>query len=134
MARPKGSLKYKSAKALHEAIEQYFSLCDEGRVICYYNPKKGKREDIKMTIPYTVEGLADHLGVVRQTLLNYSEDPRFLDIITRAKEKISRRLMEDALLGATNPVMAKLNLAANFGYSDKQEIGVSTTEIDFGFS
>ena len=129
MARP---LKYKTPEELEKAVKAYFRKCDRGRQVKYLN-KKGDVITAKLPIPSTVEGLSVHLDITRKTLLNYEGRPEFLHIITSAKEKIASRLMEDSLMNLTNPVMAKLNLAANFGYADKAEVKVKTKKVKFNF-
>ena len=139
MAKAGRPLKYDTPEKLERAIVAYFKKCDKGRKVKMLNRKGDVIAGI-LPIPYTIEGLAVHLGLSRQGILDYANlhskqdgKERFLDIISQAKEKIASRLVEDSLLGVTNPVMAKLNLSANFGYADKSEVRVKTKKVKFNF-
>ena len=133
MARPKGTLKFKSKKALQEAIDNYFLECDQGRMVTFFNKKKEEWITAQRPIPYTIEGLAESLKVTTRTLINYEKNEDYFPIISGAKAKIARMLMEDGLMGANNPIMTKLNLSANFGYSEKSEVEVKTKKVKFNF-
>jgi hypothetical protein len=111
-------LKYKTKKALEEAIEAYFQKC-----------KKEER-------PPTVTGLAYELGFLsRQALLNYQDRPEFHDTITRAKLRIET-YAEERLFDREGVNGAKFSLTNNFeGWSNapaqtgKQEALVKAAEL-----
>jgi hypothetical protein len=97
-------LKYKSVKTMQKDIDKYFADCD-------------KRER-----PYTVSGLAYALDTCRQTLLNYEENPEFMDTIKRAKAKIelfNEEMLYNKEVSTTGVIF---NLKNNYGWKDKQEI------------
>lgn len=50
-----GNRKYKNVEEMKILIDEYFDICNKGR------------------IPYTVSGLARHLGLSRKTLLEYQK-------------------------------------------------------------
>lgn len=90
--------KYETVEAIEAAIEEYFT--------------PGPR--VK-----TVTGLALHLGFTsRQAILNYEDDPKFIDAIKTAKLRVENQY-EEALF-SKNPAGAIFALK-NFGWSDKQE-------------
>lgn len=118
MTHPGGRpLKYESPEELDKAIQEYF---DKDAYI--------EMGDAKVFAP-TVEGLSYHLGMTRQTLLNYGEKEQFFDTIKRAKQRIGVAL-EQRLYG-NNVTGIIFNLKNNFGWKDKTEtehtgnIGVS---------
>lgn len=69
--------------------------------------------------PYTVTGLALHLNLTRQGLLNYQERPEFVDTITRAKQRVEMGYEETLFSKFANG--ASFGLKENFGWKDKQE-------------
>jgi hypothetical protein len=111
-------LKYKTKKALEEAIEAYFRRCQQ--------------EDR----PPTVTGLAYELGFLsRQALLNYQDRPEFHDTITRAKLRIET-YAEERLFDREGVNGAKFSLTNNFeGWSNapaqtsKQEALAKAAEL-----
>ena len=128
--------KYQSTKAMQKAIDQYFEDC-KGHPLTFTDPKTGEERlmldkrgqpIIVEMRPPTVTGLALALGLSgRQSLLNYSEREEFLDTITRAKAKVEE-YAEMRLFDKDGANGAKFSLANNFGWSEKQEIGISGKE------
>lgn len=126
MARPK---KYTKAENMQKAINDYFESCfvedlkynsDKG----YYEPKKDyKGNIIKVQCkPFTITGLANAIGMTRETLLRYEEQEEFSDTIRKAKQKVEE-YVEERLFDRDGVNGAKFNLINNFNnWSDKQEI------------
>lgn len=113
LGRPK---KYVTASDLGDAIDSYFSSCDERRYM--------RSKDLADTIPYTVEGLCRAIGVDRRTLLTYendADDAERCEIVKSAKLRIQQDVVERGLSGRSNPVVSIFNLKNNFGYVDKTE-------------
>lgn len=113
-------LRFKTVKALKEAIQDYFDYCDN-RVVNVYVKDAGENIPVSNPAPYTMSGLAYTLGISRQTLLDYSNRDEYLDTIKMARMRIEQdvetRLMEGkAVAGAI------FNLKNNFGWVDKSEI------------
>lgn len=103
---------FESVEQLQTLIDAYFEECDE----------TGEY--------YTITGLADSLGVTRQTLLNYTEKEEFFATIKKAKTKIERQFERNALKGAYNPTIAIFLMKNNFGYKDKVDVNVESVEED----
>lgn len=102
---------FESVEVLENKINDYFKVCDE------------------IGEPYTITGLADHLEVTRQTLLNYTnKDTEFFATIKKAKTKIERQYELRALKGEYNSAVAIFLMKNNFGYVDKTEQEVKVTE------
>lgn len=77
----------------------------------------------------TITGLALYLGFTsRQALINYQEKEEFVDTIKKAKLRIEESY-EQALFNknAAGPIFA----LKNFGWTDKREIEVKGTTINF---
>lgn len=115
-------LKYKSKKALQEAIDDYFESC-KGRVL---TDATGQPIRDKYGLPIivdafspTVTGLARYLGFKsRQALINYQEKEAYYEIVLDAKMRIEeyaeRRLFDrDGVRGAM------FTLCNNFGWDEK---------------
>lgn len=117
-------LKFKSLKSLQVRINAYFRKCDKRtrEVI----DKNGNTYQVSSPEPYTVSGLAYHLGTNRQTLINYGNKEKYIDTIRSAKARIEsdveRRLLEGQAAG---PIFSLKN---NFNWKDKSELE-TTNEI-----
>lgn len=99
--------KFATPDDLQDAIEQYFRanqhVTDSGEVV-----RK-----------YTMSGLANALGMSRQTLCNYSHKDEFVDAIKDARSRVEECL-EVALYG-TGVTGIIFNLKNNFQWKDKTE-------------
>ena len=67
----------------------------------------------------TITGLALHLDVCRETLVNYQHKPEYFRTIKRAKDKVALEYEKDLRKqGRSGDIFA----LKNFGWRDKQEI------------
>lgn len=101
------ALKYKDEKELSKGIEEYFEDCD-------------KREK-----PYTMSGLANWLGITRQTLINYGKGEKYFTLIKKAKEKVQQQIEENILDGTFNTTAGIFNLKANYKWDDGNKVNVN---------
>ena len=120
-------LMYESFEEFEEKVNDYFDQCDKKKITITNGrfDKDGNSLSYNVGTPYTIEGLALHLGMVRKTLLSYQfnvEDERFSNTITRAKEKITQSKIERALVGCYSERFTIFDLANNSDYSDKKEV------------
>lgn len=120
---------YHSPEEFKKKIEEYFNSC-LGPTYSKYGQKilddKGKPV-IKIITPYTVSGLARHLGISTKTLLAYRKrsamgmmDTEFFDVLQDAMQRIeayaeSRLYDRDGSAGGT------FVLRTGFGWQTKQE-------------
>lgn len=119
---------YETPEQLQAAIDSYFQSCQGKR---YYKGKPVLDEDGKPVIgqiePYTVTGLARHIGISVRALSSYQSyvksglvPPEFADIINDAKLRIQeyaeRRLYDREGAGG-----ARFVLEASFGWMTKKE-------------
>lgn len=129
-------LKFGSAEELQEKIDEYFESCyeeiwqevfdDEGKSKGWV-PIYGRDGSIRKRLvrPFTISGLAVHLEVDRKTLLNYEDKSEFFRTIKRAKARIENYTEEQLYnTSAKNMVGIIFNLKNNYGWQDKQEVGV----------
>jgi hypothetical protein len=115
---------FSSPQVLQEKCDEYFESCWIDKI----TESIDKDGTCTMTTvryqnrPYTISGLAVYLGFnSRQSLLNYENDPKFLDIIKKAKFKVEMNI-EEALIdskSATGPIFWLKNHA---GYTDTQQL------------
>ena len=130
MAHPGGRPKqWQDPVKMQEAVDAYFAKCDEGRTFTII--KKGEPVEVHRKIPYTVAGLALALDFTsRQSLLNYSDLPEFMDIITRAKLRIEQDNVQGGMLGEYESKITGLNLASNYGYTTRSEVDLKSQSIE----
>lgn len=96
-------LAFETPEDLAKAIEDYFAACAA---------TAGKHP--------TVTGLAVHVGLTRQALLNYSYREDYSQIFIRARSRIEAYI-EERLYGA-NVAGCIFNLKNNFGWKDVQHV------------
>lgn len=96
--------KIKNKAALKRMGNKYFSQCDEEHK------------------PYTMSGLAHHLGIARRTLKDYNQRDDFGPIVAEFKQRIEAQMEERMLLGTSAASPSQFSLKNNFGWNDKVEI------------
>lgn len=116
--------KWKSVKAMQEAIDAYFESCkgepiigDDGQ------PLMDKYGNVILIgqKPPTVTGLALSLGFTgRQALIDYQGRPEFADTVTRAKSRCEE-YAETRLYDKDGANGAKFSLGCNFGWRAMEE-------------
>lgn len=87
------------------------------------------------TLLPTIEGLALHLGISRDTVYAWEEDGlqddatdvqiQFSDIVKELRAAQAEKLMQNSLQGRYNPMISKL-LLSKHGYVEKQETDITT--------
>lgn len=113
---------------LDQAVRSYFDMCDphvEKRVVDAGVNQQGetiwqKREIMTEQKPYTMSGLARHIGIDRRTLLNYSKMEQFFPTIEAARERC-HEFAESQLYGRS-ATGAAFSLKNNWDWRDRQEI------------
>ena len=96
---------------MQQRILEYFELCD--------NEKKH----------YTMSGLANYLGISKETLCEYGNKEPFGNLIKRAKQVIEEQLEEMLIDKKTFCLGQIFNLKNNYGWKDQQEIK-TTNEVN----
>lgn len=132
-------LLFKSAQELEDRITSYFDRCDphkENRLIEDGVNGRGEtifsqRDIMTEQKPYTMSGLARHIGIDRATLLNYGKKEEFFSTIEGARERC-HEFAETQLYGRA-ATGAAFSLKNNWGWKDRQELtgadGVSLVPI-----
>ena len=121
MAGPGQPAKYTDPVKMQADIDIYF---DE---VCWEDEVTGQDSNgeniIKrvMIRPYTVGGLAYHLEMSRQSILNYTQRDGFFDTIKRAKDRI-QTWTEEQLFTTKQVAGVIFNLKNNYGWKDRQDI------------
>jgi hypothetical protein len=113
--------KFKSVEDMERAIQAYFDECDARKV-----PFVTKNGDVVMVPkpkPYSMGGLAETLGIVRRTLVDYKErcdefGVSFLPTITRARARVERNLEERLYDGDGSDKGNIFGLKNNYGWKD----------------
>lgn len=133
---------------LKNKIQSYFDNCDphkEKRLVESGVNAKGdtifaEREIMTEQIPYTITGLALHLGVSRNTLLNYRDPEHYteeideetrnqiMDAIEEAYQRVEEFNERQLHVKGIAPGV-KFNLTNNFGWVDKQVVDNNNRDI-----
>ncbi len=145
---PGRETKYKTNKALRDAVEKYFNsisrtapvtekvptgeLDERGHMIFETQPVMNDLGEIMLrkeyVIPPTVSGLCEYLGIHRSTWANYCDQekhPEFFDTTTRARGRM-RAYLEEQLLTRKDVRGIIFDLQNNYGYSEKREVELGT--------
>jgi hypothetical protein len=105
--RPK---KYKTAEELLSKINEYFSLCNSEQSM----PSKA--------------GLLYYLGFSHDSYWSQLRNKdEYKEVIEMTDKRMEAIWLDMAALNIVNPTIAKLNLSANYGYSEKTEQTVNTS-------
>ena len=122
MARPR---KFRSPKALETKWEEYKNKCNNRVVLTHDFSSKNSEfvsAELRRSVTYTVEGFCVFLGISRQAFYDtYTEDERFLDIVTRIREECEIDAREKFELGMIPSQLAGLWMS-KYGYTTKQDV------------
>lgn len=121
MARPR---RFKTAKALSDAWEQYKAWCNDQNVLTHDFSAKNSEfvsKELKRSVTYTIEGFCVWEGIARSKFYEtYAEDDKFRDIVTRMREECEVDARMKFELGIIDTKLAPLWMSKH-GYSTKQE-------------
>lgn len=121
VARPR---KFKTAKAMETAWEQYKAWCNDQKVLTHDFSAKNSEfvsAELKRSITYTIEGFCVWAGIARQNFYEtYASDERFRDIVTRMREECEVDARMKFELGVIDTKLAPLWMSRH-GYSTKLE-------------
>ena len=121
MGRPR---KFKSAKALSDAWEQYKAWCNDQTVLTHEFSAKNSEfvsKELKRSVTYTIEGFCVWAGISRAAFYErYTGDERFADTVTRMREECEIDARMKFELGVIDTKLAPLWMS-RYGYSTKLE-------------
>ena len=106
-------------------VDEYLEQCVDK--IDEFHKTRGDKSDsyiptIEVNLP-TIEGFSLFLGVCKKTIMNWEKDyPDFLHATNKIRTLQHERLISGALSGNYNPLIAKLMLSTNHGYSEKKKL------------
>lgn len=125
MGRPR---KFKTAKALSDAWEEYKTWCDSREAMTHgFSSKNSKfvSKSLKRSVTYTIEGFCAWVGIARQNFYStYGDNVLFRDTFTRIREECEVDARMKFELGIIDSRLASLWMS-RYGYSVKQEPGQS---------
>ena len=119
---------FNTVEELENKITAYFDKCDphkENRLVEAGVNGRGEtifeqRDIMTEQKPYTMSGLARHIGIDRATLLNYGKKDEFFGTIEAARERC-HEFAETQLYGRA-ATGAAFSLKNNWGWKDRQEL------------
>lgn len=121
MPRPR---KFRSAKALSDAWEQYKAWCNDQEVLTHDFSSKNSEfvsAKLKRSVTCTIEGFCVWAGISRSSFYTtYAEDGRFSDIVTRMREECEVDARMKFELGVIDTRLAPLWMS-RYGYSARLE-------------
>lgn len=121
MARPR---RFKTAKALSDAWEQYKAWCNNQMVLAHEFSAKNSEfvsKELKRSVTYTIEGFCVREKIARAAFYeHYAPDKRFADIVTRMREECEVDARMKFELGVIDTKLAPLWMSRH-GYSAKTE-------------
>ena len=125
MGRPR---KFNSVKALQKAWDEYKVHCDNKSVLTHeFSQKSGQfvSAQLQKAVTYTIEGFCVYIGISRQAFHEYyTENPTFVDTVTRMKEECEIDAREKFETGQIPSKLAGLWMS-NYGYTLKQDNNIS---------
>lgn len=107
---------------------EYIASCQDK--IEEYHKTRGDKSDsydriVRVKLP-TLEGLAVHLGINRDTIYAWRKvHQEFSDVIDELLAKQAQELINNGLSGDYNPTIAKV-LLSKHGYTEKTETDITT--------
>jgi len=124
--KKKGGRPTKYSKKILQKTQEYINSCEdqERQIVKQSNAEKGyEMYDTKLVVKLpTIEGLAVHLRINRDTIYTWCQDHKeFSDIIEELKAKQADRLLNNGLSGDYNPTIAKV-LLTKHGYIERKEL------------
>lgn len=117
-----------TADRLESESEKYFSRCNSHTKTIF---SKDGPVDIPDPIPYTIEGLCNSLGILRQTFFNWRKGDGPLSFLANfLHQKITADRIEGALMGRQNSPFAQFLLKNTNPdeYRDKVELESNVAE------
>lgn len=105
---------FDNAEDMKNAIKAYFISCQD------------PDDENKYIRPLTITGLANSIGMTRESLLNYEKDDEFFLTIKEAKSKVEQ-FVEEYLFTGRNQTGAIFNLKNNYkGWKEKTEQDITS--------
>ena len=130
MGRPR---KFKTAKTLETAWEQYKAWCNDQKVLTHDFSAKNSEfvsAELKRSITCTIEGFCVWAGIARSNFYGtYAEDEKFRDIVTRMREECEVDARMKFELGVIDTKLAPLWMSRH-GYGTKAETTLSAAQED----
>lgn len=118
---------YETPESMQTAIDGYFAHCDSRTK--QVHSKEGESYDIVDPEPYTMSGLAYHLGMDRRSLLDYKKKDDFLPLLKRARAKVETDVERRMMHKDTFTPGLIFNAKNNFDWRDKTEQDVKVQEV-----
>lgn len=142
--------KYRSDRALREAVEDYFASISRVREVMeerrtgardkyghfaneWVPVRNGKGEvmtEREFVLPPTAGGLCEHLGVSRETWSQYCGDPQFARTTTWAREQMKLYLERQLLTREGKNLQGVIfSLQNNYGMSERKTVELGPQAI-----
>jgi len=121
------SRKFKTARALSDAWEEYKTWCDSRKAMTHGFSSKNSAfvsKNLQRSVTYTIEGFCAHVGISRQSFYE-TYAGRFPDTFTRMREECEVDSRMKFELGIIDSRLAPLWMS-RYGYSAKTDNAQTT--------
>ena len=118
------SLYYESPEVMRDKIDEWFTYMETSTIDVFARQLNKQGEPVPMSVrrPYTVEGLARHLGLTRQGLLEYQKREGYKEYVEAAKERIIQDTLERAMVGSLDSPTVRLWIVNNSSYKNEKSV------------
>lgn len=123
--------KFKTAKALSDAWEEYKAWCDGRKAMTHGFSAKNSEfvsKNLQRSVTYTIEGFCAWAGIARSAFYETCSK-QFPDTFTRMREECEVDARMKFELGIVDSRLAPLWMS-RYGYGSKQETALSTVQED----
>ncbi len=123
-----GTGKFRSAKQMIDAWNEYKSECDNKFVLTHEFSAKNSEfvsKELRRSVTYTKKGFALFCGMTEQNFYaTYGNNPKFEPVIALIGEECEIDAREKFELGVIDPKLAGLWMS-NYGYTTKTDSNIS---------
>ncbi|WP_337043766.1 terminase small subunit [Emticicia sp. 17c] len=123
---------FKTPAALIEACNAYFEWCLDNPLIeekVFQHQGRAVTADVKITRPFTLEGLCNYIDLSTQGFKEYESEEAFSPVVARIRQIIETQQFEGVAAGLFNANI----IARKLGLTEKKDTGEGLVKSFFDF-